>query len=371
MDTITIRGNAEIIATLPYTLGYHPTDSFVMLGLRDGRHVVTERNDLPEPGRDLPVAEVVRLLGPVLRTFRTHGVNQVVVLAFESSPGAARTMVGCAAEVAAHVGIRLVDCLLVRGQRWWNVDPTDVEPRPGDLGEPVPDPTRVPAVAELVALGHAPLADRDSLADLVSPRADVLARRVAGHLERRLTALPAGPRRAPTGAHVIALQRLLATGEEPVHPRDVATTAWALLDRDWRDGLIAWFCPGSLPLELLPVRVVNGIRRLPAPDAAEGRLRTPAGEAMRLAHRWLGWCRLVPDPAGECAASMLTVGGHLAWWAGDGALAREAVDRALRIDPTHRLAGLLLRLLDSGVRPGATAPRPGAVGLLSRGDLTG
>jgi hypothetical protein len=48
---------------------------------------------------------------------------------------------------------------------------------------------------------------------------------------------------------------------------------------------------------------------------------------------------------------MLTIGAHLAWWTGDGALAGDAVDRALRVDPGHTLAGLLARMCEHGIPP--------------------
>jgi transposase len=42
----------------------------------------------------------------------------------------------------------------------------------------------------------------------------------------------------------------------------------------------------------------------------------------------------------------------VAWWRGDGALARTCLDRALDATPGYRLALLLERMLDLGVRPG-------------------
>jgi transposase len=52
---------------------------------------------------------------------------------------------------------------------------------------------------------------------------------------------------------------------------------------------------------------------------------------------------------------MLTVLANLAWWQGDGALARTALERALVVEPGYRLARLLDRLVDLAIRPRATA----------------
>ena len=56
----------------------------------------------------------------------------------------------------------------------------------------------------------------------------------------------------------------------------------------------------------------------------------------------------MPD---EHAAALLTVLANLAWWLGDGALTRVALDRALEHSPGYRLARLLERMVDLGVRP--------------------
>ena len=45
--------------------------------------------------------------------------------------------------------------------------------------------------------------------------------------------------------------------------------------------------------------------------------------------------------------------GYLAWRAGDGALARVAIDRALLADPQHPMAGLLDEVLGLGIGPHA------------------
>jgi hypothetical protein len=46
---------------------------------------------------------------------------------------------------------------------------------------------------------------------------------------------------------------------------------------------------------------------------------------------------------------------HLAWWLGDGALARTALDRALAVDSDYRLATLLERMVDVAARPQVSA----------------
>ena len=59
-------------------------------------------------------------------------------------------------------------------------------------------------------------------------------------------------------------------------------------------------------------------------------------------------CRHSPP---ELSPGPLTVLGHVAWWQGDGAVARTAVEQALAVDPGYRLAVLLQRMVDVAARP--------------------
>ena len=65
-------------------------------------------------------------------------------------------------------------------------------------------------------------------------------------------------------------------------------------------------------------------------------------------HRLCELCAALPD---EWAAPALAVLASLAWWRGDGALTRVALDRALRVDPRYRLAQLLEQMVDLAIRP--------------------
>ncbi|HEU5241478.1 MAG TPA: DUF4192 family protein, partial [Ornithinibacter sp.] len=73
-------------------------------------------------------------------------------------------------------------------------------------------------------------------------------------------------------------------------------------------------------------------------------------ERRALLERLLVLCRSLPDECPAEAAAVCTVAAHVAWVEGDGALARAAIDRALRLVPDYRLALLLERLVDAGLR---------------------
>ena len=154
----------------------------------------------------------------------------------------------------------------------------------------------------------------------------------------------------------------------PARPsaRVVADAVLGLADIAWRDGLVAWLAPGVLPAGLLDSSVLTLLRReLPTwagmgmPQRAAPRLAVREAEApgsddgqerQELLQRLLALCRSVPDDRPDEAAAMCTVTAHVAWESGDGAVARAAVDRARRLAPGYRLAQLLERLVDHGVR---------------------
>jgi len=59
-------------------------------------------------------------------------------------------------------------------------------------------------------------------------------------------------------------------------------------------------------------------------------------------------CAMLPD---HVAAPALSVLAAFAWWRGNGALARVALARALRCDPSYRLVQLLMKMVDLAIRP--------------------
>ena len=52
---LAVRSPADLIAAVPYLLGFHPADSVVAVALRGRQIIFAARADLPEPGAD-PVA---------------------------------------------------------------------------------------------------------------------------------------------------------------------------------------------------------------------------------------------------------------------------------------------------------------------------
>ena len=350
---ITLRGPGDVVAILPYQLGYHPRDSAVVISLRGKKVGLVARTDLPP---EKFVDEVVSsLMGPLVR----DGATSVIVVGYEDEPDTSQPLLVAMVEQLERAGIEVVDVAVVRDGRRYS--PICSEPCCPPEGVALPDPADVPGVAEYVALGRSPLRSRGAVEELVAPepwRCLGVARAVDSR-----SRMPRGRRRS-----VAAWKGLLDPGEAGRRPPDrraVADLALGLADIPWRDGLIAWLVPTVLPTEEIDPRVMallcaamptwGGMGPAPTPERRTLRVvpgdgSALAGERADLLHRVLALCRSVPDECPDEAAAVCTVAAHVAWVGGDGAIARAAVDRAVRLAPDYRLARLLERLVDTGLR---------------------
>jgi hypothetical protein len=336
-------------------------------------HLVARLDVTPDKSRAAGAAEAL------VEAMRREDLTGAMVVGYEEDRGESRTLSDALAESLRRAGITLVDQLVVRDGRWSGLLCTCCR------DEPVPAAPDVAAVADFVALGRTALGSREELGRVVAPGEDRPADLCAS-IEARLAEAPAGRDRSWD-------DRCLSTWAALVHGHHdqgaIPEAALALLlaslrDRALRDGLLATLCPGSLPLDaidprLLPplvrwlglvvdeedpedpgdrgddrdpeVAVVCGAR----PDTGlaplvQLRPGVPASEIVQ--SRLERLFRLAPD---EHAAPVLAVTATHAWWNGNGAVGRFAVERALELEPDHVLAGLVLRMLELGIRAGRGA----------------
>jgi hypothetical protein len=388
MNSIRLRSPGDVVAVLPYQLGYHPHDSIVVVALRDRAVVLVERIDLPAaPDAD----EASRVLIPPLLH---EEPDAVLLVAYETRKGEGRPGLDAVRGHLVRAGVEVLDRMVVRDGRWFAVDCV-AGCCPGE-GLPVPSPADTPAVAEFVAIGISPLPGRGALATLVAadpvrtqPVAAALAERAArsgglGRAAHRFEALSAwavalglrdatggGPPTPTGGAHRHPADDRAVV--DALRPDQVALLVDSLRDLDLRDALVAWLCPGSLPPDCLSPDVADAVRTcLPRPGRARARRGTPGAgpsgqvetagdhgqsEAVAARRQLVRLQHLVGAVPDEHAAAPLTVLANLAWWLGDGALARTCLERALDASPGYRLARLLERMLDLGVRPRGGAER--------------
>ena len=77
--TITMRSAGDLVAVLPYLLGYHPRDSLVLVCLREGQVCLTACQPLP-PGGEPPPA-----LDALLAGMAKADPEAVIILGYEST----------------------------------------------------------------------------------------------------------------------------------------------------------------------------------------------------------------------------------------------------------------------------------------------
>ncbi len=320
-------GSADgILAVVPHLLGFHPTDSLVMLGI-GGPHArirLAFRYDLPDPGEEDVAANIAEHAVTVLR--RQH---LAMAIAVGYGSGAAVTpVVNAVAPALGRAGIAVQDVLRVEGGRYWSYLCGDPACCPPD-GVPF-DTAGHPASAALAAAGLTVRADRTALADTVAP--------VAEAAESMRDAV----RRARTKAgHLIDLEAA-ADGGDPFQPiADAGRRSVKQAIARYRRGgeladhdEIAWL---GVALGDLRVRDDAWARMDPHFNDAHQRL-------------WIDLVRHLPAEFVAAPAALLA---FTAWQAGDGALASVAIERALDADPRYSMALLVADALHAGLPPSA------------------
>ncbi len=200
---------AEVVAAVPYLLGFQPADSIVLLSLRGPRHRVglTLRADLPPPeGVTQAVAEIVGYL-------RRDGAEAVIAVFYAAAPDAAETWLALS-EALRQADLTLREALRISEGRWWSYLCTVPAccPTAGTviLSPHSPGgPARVGA--ELVSAGLVALGSREELADTV---------------------------RAADPAALAAVDAVLAVAAEQVVRRVVRPGGLAACRREWQRHLV-------------------------------------------------------------------------------------------------------------------------------------
>lgn len=335
------RNPYELAVLLPYQLGYHPGPSVLVVAMHGRRLGMLQRHELPDEPRAAP-AHARHALSILAR----DGASGVLLVGFEERAGQCRPLLEAMAEAADEVGLEAGHRLVVRDGHAHTVEDGRA------VVHRLPRPEDVPAVAPFVHAGIYPLPSREDLVRGALPdrdegRAAAVAR--AGH-----------PLGLPPDDEslVLAWSRVLDPSDRAVPVVDLRDDELLLLasslrDVDWRDALMAALCPGTMPATAIAGRDTDLALLACARCAWSGEPTVTASErshdgVMRVRLRLGEVTGLVPR---ELTPSLLTLVGLLAWWTGDGTVAGSCLERALDVDPDHRLAGLMLDLLAQGVRP--------------------
>ena len=332
-----VRGPADLLALVPYLLGYHPFDRLVAVGVRNAKPVFVASGDLPEPGT--PPQQIRAVLDTVARLLARQHATAAVVIGYGTAERVDPVMAGIEPVFTAHQ-IRVHDALRVTGSRYFSYlcHNPDCCP-PG--GVPF-DPTSSVLATRATVAGLVAWPDRAALAALVAP-IDGAARaamrlateRAQAQLMDLVTAADTSDSTAQQHPHpdrnaelTNLRARLHQTGHHAVRQAFDRYEHGATLDDDEAARL-------TLLLAYLPVRDEAWQR-------TEGR-----DEHVAL---WTDLTRRARPDLVLAPASLLA---FAAWRRGNGARANVALDRALAADPSYRLALLLADVIAQGVPPSA------------------
>ncbi|MFD7017118.1 DUF4192 domain-containing protein [Streptomyces sp. NPDC059928] len=365
---ITLRGPAELADALPYLLGFHPTDSAVLVALHgeNGRFGGRVRVGLPASPQEWPdiAAQLADCLvtGSERRGTRPDGI--VVFLCQDpSADGTGRDVMERLRPLAQRLrtacgslDVPVLEALCISDGRYWSYCCPDTRccPLEGNV-------LALPGTSVMAAAAtYAGIQVRGSLREMeerLSPwRTGAVAEQeraldaAAGQLFPRI--LSEGGRRGVADETLDLAARLMrriadapppparGTGSSPTGGRGTTLLLGRNAADDLDDGLIAHDEAAA---------VILGVQDRTTRDwAAEWMEGPDAQPALRL---WRALARRCVGPYGEHAAALLTLAGWVSWSTGDDPNARVALSMAMRADPDYRFADLLHRACNQGLDP--------------------
>ncbi|GAA2110025.1 DUF4192 domain-containing protein [Microlunatus panaciterrae] len=291
---LKVTGSADFLAVVPYLLGFHPSESLVMVLVDSGELVMTARVDL------VPLEFVDVLTERMCDVVSRQEASGVLLIAYSATSWPAGEILD---QVAAAMPIAVIDAIHADGSRWWSRCCTSA-----DCCPPEGTPYRIddhPLAAEAVYAGLAAAPGRESLTRMVSgPAATDLAelQRTARRVRDELEVLP---RRRRQQLMESSVRRLL---DEAANLTDEECARLAVLGLDLEVRDIAWAMM----------------------------TRFDATRHVDLWHQVVA--RTVP-PMELAPLGLLAMAG---WISGNGALQVACIERMQRLDPGYGL----LRLLD-------------------------
>lgn len=334
MRTLKAKTPGDLLAVVPYVLGFHPEDSLVLLTLGEATDRFHARVDLPRDAADFP--DVIESLRDAATR---NGVRRVAIVAYSDDQCVSMALVERLEIVLEDGGVHVVEAIRADGERWFSLSDCTGPCCPED-GTPY-DVASHPFTAQSVLDGQVTLGSREALTDSLvgnDPGAIDAVDESAGRSMDRFKAAsrhPLGPAAPETArAHLVQeghwvadrVRRFLADGEA-LDADDAGRMLVAIVAIDIRD--VAW---------------------------SEMNRET----ATRHVDLWRDLVRRSPHDLIAAPAALL---GFAAWLSGDGALAWCAVERCQDAEPDYRLAELLTTALSGAVPPSAWSP-------VKRSDLT-
>jgi hypothetical protein len=321
---ITLRTPTDLLAAVPYLLGFHPSHSVVAIGLRDSRVVFNVRADLPPA--DATEGALAGLAEHITDVLTGQSATRALIVGYGPAALVNRTVVALARTLLARE-VSVGEMLRVADGRYWSYLCRSEDCCPAE-GTPY-DTTCTEMAAAATYAGRVALPDRTALERTVAPPQGAALATAVGAAARAEAALadelsrpggggPAvGTLRLRAGSRALAEALVRYRDGRPLDDDEIARLALLVATVDVRDQ--AWHLILAAGTNLDPhLALWRDVTVRVRPD-------------------------LVAPPA-----SLLAV---TAWRDGDGALAWVAVQRAQAADPSYPLAMLVAEALLAGLSP--------------------
>ena len=301
---LRVRRPDELLAIIPYLIGFHPQESLVVVFVRSGRVILAGRLDLPADADGKKMADFI---GALAKRERAEALALVAYSA--AALPANRLLTRLMDHLTDH---ELTDVLYVGHGRWWSLTCAD-ECCPL-AGTPL-DLTSHPLSASAVLAGLGTRASRHELeASVAGPPDDELPR-----LDRLIDAL-------------------LADYEQLDEPEEAGRLLASMIDHGLvnPDVLDEESCV-LLGLLVRDVHLRDLAWALIAPTSADDHVRL--------------WGAVVAHVPPTVAAAPLCLLGIAAWVQGAGALLNCCSERLARVDPDYSMGRVLAEISEQAIPP--------------------
>ena len=312
----TVKTPHDLLAAVPFLIGYHPTDSLVLISVKSDSLEMAMRIDFPKN----PPEGSYQLLASHLKRDNSEGA---LIVAYEPADSlAGPEVLHNVADAVASLDIPIRELMLVRNNHWRSLLCNDDKCCPPE-GNQIEEFVNSRIAAEQVASGKVlPFSDSEGLTHSIS--ATILAKDI------NWNAQVVGFKVDPDANNLNELQR------------DGAESILLLADFYSQNG----FCKDYD----LMARVLGRLSDIQVRDFALG-----CHTDQTINSYWAMWRDLMRIAPPKFVAPVASVFASIAYENGEGALAHRALDRAIEDDPEYSLARLLRRIFSSGWPPSGFA----------------
>jgi len=307
----TLTSPHDLLAAIPFLIGYHPENSLVLVALKDDSVGMAMRVDMPT---DI-APESYDLLAS---HFQREAADAALIVAYVDLETDPEPVLINTSAALLRAGISIKESLIVLDGRYRSMLCHDSECCPS-LGSPIPDIDSSRIAAEHVIAGH-PM-----------PFANV------SGLVQSIAALPSAMEESWQSE--VRTFWIESDSENLLDLQRDGATAVIDLAGEYAQGR------GAEDRELV-ARVIGRISDIQVRDYALGSHNEETADAY-----WQMWRELLLIAPRGFVAPIASIFAALAYERGEGALAHKALDRALADDERYSLALLLRRVFTAGWPP--------------------